>query len=105
MTTMLAPSEDQKNPKNRTQTKMTLTKHKTFFVIPNDEKCCASTYELHFSTLSKFFPLKSKFPRDKNSFRINILFVPVCKENKNVCKDEKRAKGRKTTFGTTDETE
>jgi len=34
-----------------------------FFVIPNDEKCRALTHELHFSTLSKFFPLqKVNFP-------------------------------------------
>jgi len=43
---------------------MTLQKQKNFiFVIPNDEKYRALTYELHFSTLSKFFPLqKVNFP-------------------------------------------
>ena len=37
-----------------------------FLVIPNDEKCRALTHELHFSTLSKFFPLqKVNFPELK----------------------------------------
>ena len=60
------PSEGQKNPKNGPKAKMTLPKHKTFFCHSKYEKCRALTYELHFSTLSKFFPLqKVNFPELK----------------------------------------
>ena len=52
------PDKGQKNPKNGPNAKKTLSKHKTFFVLPNDEKCHALTYEFHFSTLSTFFPFK-----------------------------------------------
>ena len=44
-----------------------------FFVIPNDEKCRALTYEFHFSTLSKFVPLqKVNFPELKITLGLKV---------------------------------
>ena len=55
-----------KIPKTGRRPKWPCQSTKLFFVIPNDEKCRALTHELHFSTLSKFFPLqKVNFPELK----------------------------------------
>ena len=78
---------------------MTLPKHKTFFVIPNYEKCCALTYELHFSTLSKFFPLqKVNFPVPKIPLGKIYFLSLLARKTRTRARMKKRAKGRKKVF-------
>ena len=93
------PSEGQKNPKNGLKAKMTMPKHKTFFVIPNDEKCRALTHELHFSTLSKFFPLqKVNFPVPKIPLGKIYFLSLLARKTRTRARMKKRAKGRKFSF-------
>ena len=67
-----------------------------FFVIPNDEKCRALTHELHFSTLSKFFPLqKVNFPVPKNPLGKIYFLSLLARKTRTRARMKKRAKGRK----------
>jgi len=70
-----------------------------FFVIPNDEKCRALTYELHFSTLSKFFPLqKVNFPVQKIPLGSIYFLSLFARKTRKRARMKKRAKGRKNTY-------
>ena len=70
-----------------------------FFVIPNDEKCRALTHELHFSTLSKFFPLqKVNFPVPKIPLGKIYFLSLLARKTRTRARMKKRAKGRKIIF-------
>merc|ERR1712237_178225 len=70
-----------------------------FFVIPNDEKCRALTHELHFSTLSKFFPLqKVNFPVPKIPLGKLYFLSLLARKTRTRARMKKRAKGRKICF-------
>ena len=93
----LHPSEGQKIPKTGRRSKWPCQSTKLFFVIPNDEKCRALTYELHFSTLSKFFPLqKVNFPELKIPLGWIYFLSLFARKTRTRARMKKRAKGRKS---------
>merc|ERR1712237_209324 len=81
----------------RKDKKNDMRKDKKFiFVIPNDEKCRALTHELHFSTLSKFFPLqKVNFPVPKIPLGQIYFLSLLARKTRMRARMKKRAKGRK----------
>ena len=74
----------------------TWLQHKIFFVLPHDEKCRALTHELHFSTLSKFFPLqKVNFPVPKIPLGQIYFLSLLARKTRMRARMKKRAEGRK----------
>jgi len=94
------PSEGQKKSQKRAEGQNDLAKAQNFFfVIPNDEKCRALTHELHFSTLSKFFPFqKVNFPVRKIPLGSIYFLSLFARKTRKRSRMKKRAKGRKCLF-------
>ena len=88
-----------KIPKTGLRPKWPCQSTKLFFVIPNDEKCRALTHELHFSTLSKFFPLqKVNFPVPKIPLGKIYFLSLLARKTRTRARMKKRAKGRKSQY-------